>query len=844
MKSRLGFVSAAVVIALLFSFAPMAETSVHPAAAATYCDAAQFVADVTVPDGMVVAPGAAFKKTWRLKNIGTCTWTTNYSLVYASGEKMGTVTAVALPSNVAPGQTVDVSVDLTAPASAGKYRGNWQLANASGVKFGIGPSAQGVFWVEIVVSSGGTGSGVVYNFADKACDAVWSSAAGTLPCPGTDGDAKGFVLKQANPKLENGAADASPGLLVSPQAVANGYIQAVYPAFKVQSGDRFQATVSCEGGATSCYVAYRLDYQIGGGAVQTFWTFREKFEGQYYRANLDLSRLAGQDVKFILHLNAYGDPTGDRALWGNPVIYRQGSGGVTPAPTTPAPGTGCDKAQFIADVTVPDGTVFAPGATFKKTWRLKNIGTCTWTTGYSLVFSSGEKMGGPTSAPFPTAVAPGQTVDLTVNLTAPTASGTFRGNWMLSNATNQIFGIGTGANKPFWVEIKVTGGPTVTPATPGTPTPTPTGSTPTPSADTAYDFVAHMCDAKWVSGAGTLPCPGTDNDPKGFVLKLTNPQLETGAIDPRAGLLANPQNTTNGYIQGIYPAFRVQAGDRFQSIVNCQYNAVSCYVIFRLDYQIGEGTPKTFWTFGERYEGQYYQTNLDLSSLAGQDVKFILTVMAGTYATGDRAVWVAPRIYRASGGSGSASIPSATPTVTSTEGGGASPSPTATATATSTSSTGADISGWTLYQNAKYKFQFMYPPASTVASQSDTEARIELPFTQGTLLTSKYINVSVAEGVSPCKNTVASSAAPTSSETITINGINFLKETGSEPAAGNVYDWVSYSAVRPNTNACVSVAFVFRSRNADADPSAPPPFDKVAEAAVFQTILSTFAWMP
>ena len=38
----------------------------------------------------------------------------------------------------------------------------------------------------------------------------------------------------------------------------------------------------------------------------------------------------------------------------------------------------CDLAQFVRDVTVPDGTTFLPGATFTKTWRLKNAGTCTW----------------------------------------------------------------------------------------------------------------------------------------------------------------------------------------------------------------------------------------------------------------------------------------------------------------------------------------------------------------------------------------------------------------------------------------------------------------------------------
>jgi hypothetical protein len=826
MKSHFSFVSAAVLVALLFSFVPLTGIAVKPAAAASYCDAAQFIADVTVPDGTVFAPGATFKKTWRLKNVGTCTWTTNYSLVYVSGEKFSGPTAAKLPVSVAPGQTVDVTIDFTAPATAGKYRGNWQLANATGTKFGIGYNANGVFWAEIVVSSGGS-AGVVYNFADKACEAAWSSAAGALPCPGTDGDVKGFVLKQANPRLENGVLDSNPGLLVSPQAVYNGYIQAVYPAFRVQSGDRFQATVSCEYLATSCYVAYRLDYQIGSGAVQTFWSFREKYEGQYYRAEKDLSSLAGQDVKFILHVDAYGSPTGDRALWGNPVIYRSGSGTITPVPTTPTPGSGCDKAQFIADVTVPDGTLFTPGATFKKTWRLKNVGTCTWTTGYSLVFSSGEKMGGPTSAPFPTSVAPAQTVDLTVNLTAPAAGGTYRGNWMLKNASNAVFGIGTTASNPFWVEIKVSG-PT---ATPGTPSPTPTGVTSTPAAGTAYDFAANMCLAKWVSGAGVLPCPGVDNDVKGFVLKLDSPQLETGAYDTRPGLLTVPQNTTNGYIQGIYPAFRVQSGDRFQSVVNCQYNATSCYVVFRLDYQIGDSTPKTYWTFGEKYDGMYYQANIDLSSLAGQDVKFILTVMAGTYATGDRALWVAPRIYRSLVGLGGG--PEATSTLV----------PTVAATATPTNTTSpTDTSSWTMFQNTTYKFQFKYPPGSTITDQANASARIDLPFTQGTLLTSKYINVSVVEGVTPCKSSVPGVGVPTSSVDVTISGITFLKETGSEGAAGNLFEWESYSAIRPNTNACVSVAFVLRSNNTGT--SSSPAFDKVAESAVFPLILSTFAWMP
>jgi hypothetical protein len=55
----------------------------------------------------------------------------------------------------------------------------------------------------------------------------------------------------------------------------------------------------------------------------------------------------------------------------------------------------------------------------------------------------------------------------------------------------------------------------------------------------------------------------TDGDAKGFVLKVNNPKLETGATDSRPGLVTFPQNVQNGYIQGFFPPFRVQNGDRF-----------------------------------------------------------------------------------------------------------------------------------------------------------------------------------------------------------------------------------------------------------------------------------------
>jgi len=142
-----------------------------------------------------------------------------------------------------------------------------------------------------------------------------------------------------------------------------------------------------------------------------------------------------------------------------------------------------------------------------------------------------------------------------------------------------------------------------------------------------------------------LPCPGTDGDPRAFVLQLSNPQLENGTTGSGVGLITFPQNTWNGYIQGIYPSYTVQTGDRFRSIVNCAYGSTSCNVIFRLDYQTGNGPITTYWAFVEKYDGQYYQADLDFSPLVGQSVKFILTVLSAGSPTGDRALWVAPMIY-------------------------------------------------------------------------------------------------------------------------------------------------------------------------------------------------------
>ncbi len=302
---------------------------------------------------------------------------------------------------------------------------------------------------------------------------------------------------------------------------------------------------------------------------------------------------------------------------------------LTPTGPSPTPGTaGCtDRASFVSDVTIPDDTNIAANASFTKTWRLRNNGTCTWTSSYALVFDSGNNMSGPASVPLPGNVAPNQTVDLSVTLRGPATNGTYRGNWKLRNAQGVLFGLGASADQPFWVQIVV-------------------GPTPTPQPAIAYDFAANYCDASWVSGAGALACPGADTDASGFVIRLSNPQLENGQTENEPGLWTHPEWVNDGVISGRFPAFNVQAGDRFKAVLACRFNGPACNVIFQLNYRANGGSLQNLGQWTEIYDGNIKKVDLDLSSLAGQSVEFVLAVLANGSSGQDWAIWLLPRIER------------------------------------------------------------------------------------------------------------------------------------------------------------------------------------------------------
>lgn len=360
----------------------------------------------------------------------------------------------------------------------------------------------------------------------------------------------------------------------------------------------------------------------------------------------------------------------------------QGAGTLTPQPlstgtlfisspsTTPfstftavpplQPVTRCDAAAFVSDVTYPDGSSVSLGGTFTKIWRIQNVGTCTWSTSYALVFVSGERFGAPTAISLPGSVAPGQTIDLSITLTAPNSSGSYRGDWKLRNASGVLFGVGSSASANFYADVSVAGYTVL-----------------------AYDFIAEYCEATWDNNSQALPCPGVEGDAAGFVQVLNSPQMENGNTQGKA-LLTYPPKSNTGWISGTYRGFDVQSGDRFQAIINCMYKANDCDATFRLSYQIKNGEVRTLGQWREVYEGQFSTVNIDLSSLSGQRVKFILTVFTNGNSHEDFALWMFPRITRQSSQPPTSTLSPTQPSATVTSTPTATPTNTSTATATPT----------------------------------------------------------------------------------------------------------------------------------------------------------------
>jgi hypothetical protein len=296
-----------------------------------------------------------------------------------------------------------------------------------------------------------------------------------------------------------------------------------------------------------------------------------------------------------------------------------------PAPThTPVPPTAtsvpipCDRAEFVKDVTIPDGTEMAPGTEFVKTWRLKNNGSCTWNSSYDLVFHDRNAMGGPAVIQLSDeSVRPGETIDVSVTLKAPNAPGDYEGDWILRNDENVIFGIGAKADKFFWIKIKVTNA-------------------------INFNFYSEAEDAEWNNATQGLDFgdPGDDSD--GVAAYVTKVKLEDGNTYSKA-LATYPERIENGLILGIFAPYTVQADDHFRADIGFKSSCNEGKVKFQFGYWEG-GSFEILKEWNKSCDGELRSVSFDLADLEGEEVEFVLAVHSAGDFKNDKAVWVDPRI--------------------------------------------------------------------------------------------------------------------------------------------------------------------------------------------------------
>ncbi len=218
-------------------------------------------------------------------------------------------------------------------------------------------------------------------------------------------------------------------------------------------------------------VATALTQSVGtGGSLDVSVVLTAPATPQKYTGYWRLASETGQTfgVQVSVQINVAGTPV------------TPGTTTITVQPSiTPTYGAvGCNNSALISDVTIPDGTQIKAGESFRKTWRIKNNGTCAWVSAYKFFFTGGELMGSDTTMIRRT-VAINATTDFSLDFVAPNTPGTYIGYWRMMSDTGTLFGAG------FSVRIVVPGA-TYTPIPPSntpsiTPTPVPASATLTPT---------------------------------------------------------------------------------------------------------------------------------------------------------------------------------------------------------------------------------------------------------------------------------------------------------------------------------------------------------------------------
>jgi hypothetical protein len=650
---------------------PTPDSRTPTAGPAGCIDSAAFVADVTIPDNTLLPGGQTFEKVWRLRNNGTCTWTTSYAMVFASGDSMGGPAATPLLGGVGPGQEVDLRLSLTAPSRSGTYRGNWLLRNSSGFTFGVGGTANQPFWVQVVVGPTPTPSRNAWRgeyFAsrdlsgapalvrsDSALDFSWGRNAPASGVPSDNFSVRWTRRISVTEGLyrfrltsDDGARLWIDGRLVIDQWT-DGSAREASIDLALRSGDYdvkveyyerlgdARALVRWDAVPSPTYPDWRAEYWFDAGLSSRLslvrndgaidfdwgssspagilpadnfsarWTRTVSFDPATYRVNA----LADDGIRIYLDgqllIDEWHDSPGSQVY----TAVRDLSGAH----------------NFLI-------AYFEHGGSAKvRVWWERVVGTAT-----STLPSSATATGTPTATSTSTSAPPTNTSTVTATSAPASDTPTATSEPPTDTATP------TATLEP--PTDTATPSATLEPPT-DTPTPTATATeTPTPAGqELVYDFTEGYCYALWSSAAGTLPCPGSVGDAAGYVVLLPTATLESGQVAENV-LLTHPQNAQGGSIEGVYTPLTFEGNERFEAAIGCLAGQPSCVVTFELQYVTEGEVTRSLARWTEILDGQVSEVQVDLGSLAGQTVPLVLRVEANATPSQAAAFWLRARILR------------------------------------------------------------------------------------------------------------------------------------------------------------------------------------------------------
>jgi hypothetical protein len=163
----------------------------------------------------------------------------------------------------------------------------------------------------------------------------------------------------------------------------------------------------------------------------------------------------------------------------------------------------------------------------------------------------------------------------------------------------------------------------------------------------ALDLTESACQAEWTSATGSVDCPETESLTGGAVNPVESATGEAGTEFNQMALEAIPNEGPGGMIMGTYGLFQIQPGDSFHAIIACADNQPDCALAFELQYDPGDHHLVSIRRWVEVTDGTHQKVVVDLSALAGESIRLVLSVSSqnGT-ANDNKGLWISPLILR------------------------------------------------------------------------------------------------------------------------------------------------------------------------------------------------------